>query len=200
MFETIVVLTYAFIANIPLVTFSWLFVSHYTTLTAWKFHSTVEVLLVLFKVKAFPFKNKDKSHIFHAKSTFTLSSASPCLFCFEATVTVYLFKLNCFKLIGWFYHHDVFPPIRSVCYRFLYCCYRFFHCCYRFLHCSCLWLTALKSTNHSRVIFLCILLKRLKKERLKFEETFRYNGKESCSYISRAFMRKGLRKRPILTP
>ena len=31
------------------------------------------------------------------------------------------------------------------------------HCDYGKLHC-CLGLTALKSTNHSRVIFLCILL------------------------------------------
>jgi hypothetical protein len=54
--------------------------SHYTTLTAWKFHSTVYFLLVLFKVNAFPFKNKDKSHIFHAKATFTLCSAAPCMF------------------------------------------------------------------------------------------------------------------------
>jgi hypothetical protein len=34
-------------------------------------------LLDLFKVNAFPFKNKDKSHIFHAiaKATFTLCIA-----------------------------------------------------------------------------------------------------------------------------
>jgi hypothetical protein len=118
-------------------------------------------LLVLFKINAFPFKNKDKSHIFHGKAIFTLCSAAPCLFCFvlfcfvlfcfEAICDRYFFKLNCFKLIDWFNHHNVFPPIRSVCYRFLHCCYRFLHCC--------LWLTALKSTNHSRVIFLCILLR-----------------------------------------
>jgi hypothetical protein len=133
--------------------------SHYTTLTAWKFHSTMQFLFVLFKVNAFPFKNKDKSQIFHAKATFTLCSAAPCFFCFvlKQSVTVYFFKLNCFKLIGWFYHHNVFPAIRSVCYRFLHCCYRFLHCCYRFLHC-CLGLNALKPTNHSRVIFLCVLL------------------------------------------
>jgi hypothetical protein len=51
-------------------------------------------------VNAFPFKNKDKSHIFHAKATFTLCSAAPCLFCFEAICDRYFFKLNCFKLIG----------------------------------------------------------------------------------------------------
>jgi hypothetical protein len=34
----------------------------------------------LFKVNAFPFKNKDKSHIFHAKATFTLFSAAPQIF------------------------------------------------------------------------------------------------------------------------
>jgi hypothetical protein len=79
-----------------------------------------------------------------------LCSAAPCLFCFEAICDRYFFKLNCFKLIGWFNHHNVFPPIRSVRYRFL-------HCDYRKLHCS-LGLTALKSTNHSRVISLCILL------------------------------------------
>jgi hypothetical protein len=115
-------------------------------------------LLVLFKVNAFPFKNKDKSHIFHAKATFTLCSAAPCLFCFEAICDRYFFKLNCFKLIGWFNHHNVFPPIRSVCYSF--CTViteNCMHCDYRKLHC-CLGLTALKSTNHSRVISLCILL------------------------------------------
>jgi hypothetical protein len=128
-------------------------------------------LLVLFKVNAFPFKNKDKSHIFHAKATFTLCSAAPCLFCFEAICDRYFFRLNCFKLIGWFNHHNVFPPIRSVCYRFLHCDYRKLHCDYKKLHCDyrnlhfdyrklhcCLGLTALKSTNHSRVISLCILL------------------------------------------
>jgi hypothetical protein len=114
-------------------------------------------LLVLFKVNAFPFKNKDKSHISHAKATFTLCNAAPCLFCFEAICDRYFFKLNCFKRIGWFNNHNVFPPIRSVCYRFLHCDYRKLHCDYKKLHC-CLELTALKSTNHSRVIYLCILL------------------------------------------
>jgi uncharacterized membrane protein YidH (DUF202 family) len=42
-------------------------------------------------------------------------------------------------------------------YRKLHCDYRKLHCDYRNLYC-CLGLTALKSTNHSRVIFLCILL------------------------------------------
>ena len=136
-------------------------------LTAWKFHSTMYFLLVLFKVNVFPFKNKDKSHIFHAKATFTLCSAAPCLFCFEAICDSYFFKLNCFKLIGWFNHHNVFPPIRSVCYRFLHCDYKKLHCDYRKMHCDysklhcCLGLTALKSTNHSRVISLCILLQLL---------------------------------------
>jgi hypothetical protein len=132
-------------------------------------------LLVLFKVNAFPFNNKDKSHIFQPRSTFTLCSAAPCLFCFEAICDCYFFKLICFKLIGWFNHHNVtdnvFPLIRSVCYRFLHCDYRKLHrdykklhCNYRNLHCDyrklhcCLGLTALKSTNHSRVISLCILL------------------------------------------
>jgi hypothetical protein len=128
-------------------------------------------LLVLFKVNAFPFKNKDKSHIFQAKATFTLCSAATCSFCFEAICDRYFFKLNCFKLIGWFNHYNVFPPIRSVCYRFLHCDYRKLHCDYKKLHCyyrklhcdyrklhCCLGLTALKSTNHSRVISLCILL------------------------------------------
>jgi hypothetical protein len=123
------------------------------------------------KVNAFPFKNKDKSHIFHAKVTFTLYSAAPCLFCFEAICDRYFFKLNCFKMTGRFNHHNVFPPIRSVCYRFLHCDYRKLHCDYKKLHCDyrklhgdyrklhcCLGLTALKSTNHSRVISLCILL------------------------------------------
>jgi hypothetical protein len=138
-------------------------------------------LLILFKVNAFPFKNKDKSHIFHAKATFTLCSAAPYLFCFEAICDRYFFKLNRFKLIGWFNHHNLFPPIRSVCYRFLHCDYKKLHCDYKKLHCDykklqcdyrklhcdyrklhcCLGLTALKSTNHSRVISLCILLYKL---------------------------------------
>jgi hypothetical protein len=104
-----------------------------------------------FKVNAFPFKNKDKSYIFQTKATFTSCSAAPCLFCFEAICDRYFFKLNCFKLIGWFNHHNVFPPIRSVCYRFLHCDYRILHCC--------LGLTALKSTYHSRVISLCTRVK-----------------------------------------
>jgi hypothetical protein len=76
----------------------------------------------------------------------------------------YFFKLNCFNLIGWFYHHIASPSIRWVCYRFLLCDYRKLHCNYRKLHCAytklhcCLGLTALKSTNHSRIIFLSILL------------------------------------------
>jgi hypothetical protein len=63
---------------------------------------------IIFKVNAFPFKNKDKSHIFHAKATFTLCSVAPCLFCFEAICDRYFFKLNCFKLIRWFNHHRMF--------------------------------------------------------------------------------------------
>jgi hypothetical protein len=76
----------------------------------------------------------------------------------------YFFKLNCFNLICWFYHHIAFPSIRSVCYRFLLCDYRTLHCNYRKLHCAyrnlhcCLGLTALKSTNRSRIMFLSILL------------------------------------------
>ena len=126
----------------------------------------------------FHLKIKIKAIFRHAMSTFTLCSAAPCLLCFEAICDRYFFKLYCFKLIGRFYHHNVFPPIRSVCYRNLHCDYRKLHCDYRKLHydyiklhcdykklhCDyrkllcCLGLTALKSTNHSRVIFLCILL------------------------------------------
>jgi hypothetical protein len=124
------------------------------------------------------FHLKIKIKAIFPKVTLTLCSAAPCLFCFEAICDRYFFKRNCFKLIGWFNHHNVFPPIRSVSYRFLLfdyrklhcdykklhcdyrklrCDYRKLHCDYRKLHC-CLWLTALKSTNHSRVISLCILL------------------------------------------
>jgi hypothetical protein len=85
--------------------------------------------------------------------TFTLCTAAPYLFCFEAICDRYFFKLNFFKPIGWFNHCNVFPSIRSVCYRFLHCDYRKM----RKLH-FCLGLTALKSTNHSRVKCLCILL------------------------------------------
>jgi hypothetical protein len=82
----------------------------------------------------------------------------------KQSVTVTSIILFCFKLIGWFNHHNVFPPSRSVCYRFLHCDYRKLRCDYKKLHCDyrklhcCLGLTALKSTNHSRVISLCILL------------------------------------------
>jgi hypothetical protein len=94
-------------------------------------------VILVFKVNAFPFKNKDKSHIFHPKATFTFCSAAPCLFCFEAICDRNFFKLNCFKLIDWFNHHNVFPPIRSVCYRFLHCDYKKLHCDYKK---SALWL------------------------------------------------------------
>jgi hypothetical protein len=57
-------------------------------------------------------------------------------FVLKQSVTVTSLKLNCFKLIGWFNHHNVFPPIRSVCYRFLHCDYRKFHCDYKKLHCD----------------------------------------------------------------
>jgi hypothetical protein len=78
-------------------------------------------------------------------------------------------------LVGWFNHHNVFPPIRPVCYRFLHCDYKKLHCDYRKLHCDyrklhCyLGLTALKSTNHSRVISLCILLYLKQTRNAKFE-------------------------------
>ena len=121
----------------------------------------------LFKVKAFPFKNKDTwKPYFATRSQLLLYPIylAPCLLCFEAICDRYFFKLNCFKQIGWFYHHIVSPPIRSVFYRKLHCDYKKLHCNYKKLHCDyrklhcCLVLTALKSTSHSRVIFLCILL------------------------------------------
>jgi hypothetical protein len=70
-------------------------------------------------------------------STFTLCSAAPCLFCL---CDRYFFKLNCFKLIGWFYHDIVFPPIRSVCYRFLHCDYRKFKITLWLQKLHCMWL------------------------------------------------------------
>jgi hypothetical protein len=136
MFESIVVLTYAFIASIPLATFSWLCYITLYNANSLKILLNYVIVLVLFKANAFPFKNKDKSHIFQAKATFTLCRAAPCLFCFEAICDRYFLKLNCFKLIGWFNHHNVFPPIRSVCYRFLHCDYRKLHCGYKKLHCD----------------------------------------------------------------
>jgi hypothetical protein len=36
------------------------------------------------------------------------------LFCFEAICDRYFFKLNCFKLGGWFYHHNVFPLLLQI--------------------------------------------------------------------------------------
>jgi hypothetical protein len=59
-------------------------------------------------------------------------------FVLKQSVTVTSLNLNCFKLIGWFNHHNVFPPIRSVFYRFLHCDYRKYHCDYKKLHC--VWL------------------------------------------------------------
>jgi hypothetical protein len=58
----------------------------------------------LFKINAFPFKKKDKSQIFHAKATFTLCSAAPCLFCFEAMFT----SLNyiAYFIITMFFHQS----------------------------------------------------------------------------------------------
>ena len=76
-------LTYAFIANIPLEKFTWLC---YITLY------NANSLKIPLKVNAFPFKNKDKSHIFHGTPIFTLCSAAPCLFCFEAICDRYFFK------------------------------------------------------------------------------------------------------------
>ena len=96
---------------------------------------------------------KDKSHIFQPKTT--LCSAAPSrrvCFVFGSNLWPLLLELNCglIKLIGWFYHHIVFPPIRSVCYRFLHCDYRKLHCC--------LGLTALKLTNlSSSNIFMYII-------------------------------------------
>jgi hypothetical protein len=118
-------------------------------------------LLVLFKVNAFPFKKKA---IFSTRRQLLLYLARRhvCFVLMQSVHDCYFFKLNCFKLIGWFNHHNVFPPIRSICYRFLHCDYRKLHCDYKKLHCDyrklhCCWgLTALKSTNHIRVISLCI--------------------------------------------
>jgi hypothetical protein len=65
MFETLVVLAYVDTANRPLTKFSWLcYVTLYNA-SSFKISLNYEVLLVLFKVKSFPFKKKDKSHIFH---------------------------------------------------------------------------------------------------------------------------------------
>jgi hypothetical protein len=105
MFQTIVVLTYAlYIANIPLANFSWLCYITLYNANSLKVPLNYVIFVSLAKVNAFPFKNIDKCHIIHAKATFTLCSAAPCLFCFEAICDQYLcryfFKLNCFKLIG----------------------------------------------------------------------------------------------------
>jgi hypothetical protein len=94
---------------------------------------------------------------------------APCLFCFEAICDRYFFKLNCFKLSDWFNHHHVFPPIRSVRYRFLHCDYRKLHCDYkklhsdyRKLHCDysklhcCLGLTALNQSQSSNIFMYII--------------------------------------------
>jgi hypothetical protein len=60
MFQTIVVLTYGFIANIPLAKFSWLCYITLYNANSLKIplNYVIIFLLVLFKVNAFPFKNK----------------------------------------------------------------------------------------------------------------------------------------------
>jgi hypothetical protein len=79
----------------------------------------------------------------------------------------------------------------------LHCCYRFLHCCYRFLHC-CLGLNALKPSNHSRVIFLCILLYILKnacKHFGKISDFFvlhYFSLSPSCVSFNRIFRRHSL--------
>jgi hypothetical protein len=111
-----------------------IFKRRWCLLTKMKHQGWLRNIRFLFKLNTFPFKNKDKSHIFHTKATFTSCSAAPCLFCFEAICDRFFLKLNCFKLIGWFNNHNVFPPIRSVCYRFLHCDYRKVHCYYKNSH------------------------------------------------------------------
>jgi hypothetical protein len=86
-------------------------------------------------VKAFHLKKNLKVIFSNRRQLYVARGAvTPCLFCFvsfEAICDRYFFKLYCFKLIGWFYHHIAFPPIRSVWYRFLHCDYRTLHCDYR---------------------------------------------------------------------
>jgi hypothetical protein len=112
----------------------------------------------------FRFKNKDKSHIFHEKATFTLCSAAPCLFCFEAICDRYFFKLNCFKLIGWFkliitmfFHQSnqfvtdfctVITENYTVITKKWHCDYRKLHCDYRKFDC-CVGLTILETYQSS---------------------------------------------------
>jgi hypothetical protein len=91
MFETLVVLAYVDTANRPLTKFSWL--CYVTLYNANSFKISLnynEVLLVLFKVKSFPFKKKDKSHIFHPTPPQLLLSIArpPCLLCLKQSVIV----------------------------------------------------------------------------------------------------------------
>jgi hypothetical protein len=76
------------------------YISHYTTLTAWKFHSTIWFLLVLFKGNAFPFKNIDKSDIFQPKSAFT-SSVTRLQVCFVLKQSVTVTSLNYKTALNW---------------------------------------------------------------------------------------------------
>ena len=46
------------------------------------------ILLVLFKVNAFPFKNKDKSHIFHARQLLLCVARRHVCFVLKQSVTV----------------------------------------------------------------------------------------------------------------
>jgi hypothetical protein len=61
MFETIVVL------NIALAKFSWLCYITLFNANSLKIPLNYVIFVVLFMVNVFPFKNKDKRHIFHEK-------------------------------------------------------------------------------------------------------------------------------------
>jgi hypothetical protein len=67
-------------------------------------------------------------------------------------------RFRMFELCRHCHFQDFRPGFRFWCdYKKLHCDYRKLHCDYRKLHC-CFGLTGLKSTNHSRIISLCILL------------------------------------------
>ena len=136
MFETIVILSFVYSEfNRPLTKFS-----GFVTLCN-PDGSKILIGLVLLKMQSFPFRKK--LHFFTRNELLLYVARPPWLFCFLWP----LFE-DCFKLHDWLILDlIVFPPIRSVCYRFLHCCLR---------------LTALKSTNHSRARFsrnlTCLLM------------------------------------------
>jgi hypothetical protein len=85
-----IVFTYVYQANRPLAKFSWLCYMTLYKVTAWKFQSTMYVLLVLslFKVKAFPLKRKIKAIFSNRSQLFVYVARRHVCFVLKQSVTV----------------------------------------------------------------------------------------------------------------